>query len=50
MDPNNVTQLLGAWSDGQGEAFDEMMALVEEELRRLARPWSAVGSAARHRS
>jgi RNA polymerase sigma-70 factor, ECF subfamily len=36
MNPNDVTQLLGAWSDGEGEALDEVMALVYEELRRLA--------------
>lgn len=32
----NVTELLLAWSDGDQEALDRLMPLVEGELRRLA--------------
>jgi RNA polymerase sigma-70 factor (ECF subfamily) len=32
----DVTQLLIAWSDGRREALDELMAVVYEDLRRLA--------------
>jgi len=35
--PNEVTQLLRAWSDGQQEALQRLMPLVYEELHRLAR-------------
>ena len=35
--PNEVTQLLRAWSDGQHEALERLMPLVYEELHRLAR-------------
>ena len=34
--PNEVTQLLVAWSNGDRSARDELMPLVYEELRRLA--------------
>lgn len=34
--PQQVTQLLVAWSDGDQAARDELMPLVYEELRRLA--------------
>jgi RNA polymerase sigma factor (TIGR02999 family) len=34
--PQQVTQLLQAWSDGDQVARDELMPLVYEELRRLA--------------
>ncbi len=34
--PNDVTQLLGQWSGGDGAALDELMPLVYEELRRIA--------------
>jgi RNA polymerase sigma factor (TIGR02999 family) len=34
--PNEVTQLLLAWSDGDRTALDELMPLVYDELRRLA--------------
>ena len=32
-----VTQLLRAWSNGEADALDRLMPLVEAELRRLAR-------------
>jgi RNA polymerase sigma factor (TIGR02999 family) len=32
----DVTQLLGAWSGGDGAALDELMPMVYDELRRLA--------------
>jgi RNA polymerase sigma factor (TIGR02999 family) len=35
--PREVTQLLGDWSGGDREAIDELMPLVYEELRRIAR-------------
>ena len=35
--PQQVTQLLVAWGDGDQAALDELMPLVYEELRRLAR-------------
>jgi RNA polymerase sigma-70 factor (ECF subfamily) len=34
--PHHVTQLLIAWGDGDRAAFDQLMPLVYEELRRLA--------------
>jgi RNA polymerase sigma factor (TIGR02999 family) len=34
--PNEVTQLLGQWGGGDGEALDELMPMVYEELRRMA--------------
>lgn len=34
--PQDVTRLLLAWSDGEQSALDELMPLVQEELRRLA--------------
>ena len=34
--PQQVTQLLAAWGSGDQAAFDELMPLVYEELRRLA--------------
>jgi len=34
---HHVTQLLVAWGDGDKAALDELMPLVYEELRRLAR-------------
>lgn len=34
--PPDVTQLLGQWSGGNGQALDELMPLVYDELRRLA--------------
>jgi RNA polymerase sigma-70 factor (ECF subfamily) len=37
--PNNVTQLLQAWSDGDATALDQLVPLVEAELRRLARAY-----------
>lgn len=35
--PQEVTQLLAAWSNGDQAALDELMPLVYAELRRLAR-------------
>ena len=35
-DPNEVTQLLVAWSNGDSVARDALMPLVHDELRRLA--------------
>ena len=35
--PKSVTQLLVAWSDGDQTALDQLVPLVNEELRRLAR-------------
>lgn len=32
-----VTELLRAWSDGEDGALDQLLPLVEAELRRLAR-------------
>ena len=34
--PNELTQLLIAWSNGSQEALDQLFPLVYEELRRLA--------------
>jgi len=34
-----VTELLRAWSDGDDEALERLMPLVEAELRRLARAY-----------
>lgn len=39
--PSEVTQLLINWSKGDGEALDELIPLVEVELRRLARRYMA---------
>jgi RNA polymerase sigma factor (TIGR02999 family) len=36
-DPQQVTRLLRAWSEGDDAALNELMPLVEAELRRLAR-------------
>ena len=38
-EPSDVTQLLNAWSDGRQEALDELMPIVYQELRRLARSY-----------
>ncbi len=35
--PQEITGLLLAWGNGDQEAFDQLMPLVYEELRRLAR-------------
>lgn len=37
--PQEVSQLLRAWSDGDQTALDKLMPLVYEELRRMARTW-----------
>ena len=34
--PNEITQLLNAWSDGEESARDKLVPLVYEELHRLA--------------
>jgi RNA polymerase sigma factor (TIGR02999 family) len=34
--PQNVTQLLTAWSNGDGTAFDSLIQLIYAELHRLA--------------
>ena len=34
--PHEMTQLLAAWSDGDREALDRLLPLVEDELHRLA--------------
>ena len=34
--PHEVTQLLAAWSDGDGAALNKLLPLVEGELHRLA--------------
>lgn len=34
--PQDVTQLLAAWRDGDQEALDKLMPLVYDELRRIA--------------
>ncbi len=35
--PHDVTQRLLAWSDGDREALDELIPLVYDHLRQLAR-------------
>ena len=35
----SITQLLVAWSDGDGAALDQLVPLVEAELHRLARSY-----------
>ena len=35
--PGAVTELLRAWSDGDDDALERLLPLVEAELRRLAR-------------
>lgn len=35
----DVTRLLEAWSDGKPEAIDELMPLVYEELKRMAKKY-----------
>lgn len=39
--PKQVTALLRAWSDGKEGALDQLLPLVEAELRRLARIYMA---------
>ena len=34
--PENVTQLLTAWSNGDGKAFDSLIHIIYSELHRLA--------------
>lgn len=38
-EPSEVTQLLNAWSGGRQEALDELMPIVYQELRKLARSY-----------
>ena len=35
--PQEVSQLLRAWSNGDKAAFDKLMPLVYEELRQMAK-------------
>jgi RNA polymerase sigma factor (TIGR02999 family) len=35
--PNDVTKLLAKWSDGDGEALEQLMPLVYDELHRMAK-------------
>ena len=35
--PQNITQLLACWNEGDESAFDQLVTLVYPELRRLAR-------------
>jgi RNA polymerase sigma factor (TIGR02999 family) len=37
----DVTRLLRAWSDGDESAMDQLVPLIEDELRRLARAYMA---------
>jgi RNA polymerase sigma-70 factor, ECF subfamily len=37
--PGAVTELLRAWSDGDDGALDQLVPLMEAELRRLARTY-----------
>jgi RNA polymerase sigma factor (TIGR02999 family) len=37
--PPQITELLRAWSDGDDDALDRLVPLVEAELRRLARAY-----------
>jgi DNA-directed RNA polymerase specialized sigma24 family protein len=39
--PDDVTQILKNWSDGDSSALEKLMPLVYEELRRLARSYLA---------
>ena len=39
--PAQITGLLRAWSDGDNNAFEALVPLVEAELRRLARVYMA---------
>ena len=35
-DPHEITDLLHAWNDGDGEALQKLIPLVDHELRRIA--------------
>ena len=37
MASNQITELLAAWKEGDESAFEELLPLVEAELRRIAR-------------
>ena len=39
MSPGDVTGLLKRWSDGDRSAFDELIPIVHQELRRLAQSY-----------
>jgi len=41
LSPKGVTELLRAWSDGDDDALERLMPVVEAELRRLARGYMA---------
>ena len=38
-EPTDITMLLNAWGDGKQDALDELMPLVYQELRKLARSY-----------
>jgi RNA polymerase sigma factor (TIGR02999 family) len=38
-EPSDVTQLLNAWGKGNQDALDELMPIVYQELRKLARSY-----------
>jgi RNA polymerase sigma factor (TIGR02999 family) len=42
--PQEISRLLVAWSDGDQAALDELVPLVYEELRRIARRYRRVGN------
>ena len=46
--PGAVTELLRAWGDGDDDALEQLMPLVEAELRRLARGYMATRAARAH--
>jgi RNA polymerase sigma-70 factor (ECF subfamily) len=35
--PHDISQLLDAWSDGNQQAFDDLMSIVYPEIRKIAR-------------
>ena len=43
--PHQVTELLKEWSDGDETALEQLMPLVYEELRSLARNYLAESAA-----
>jgi hypothetical protein len=42
--PQEISRLLIAWSDGEQAAVDELVPLVYEELRRIARRYRHGGN------
>ncbi|MEE8305703.1 MAG: ECF-type sigma factor, partial [Gammaproteobacteria bacterium] len=45
QDPQNITELLGAWRAGDASALDQLSPYVDAELQRLARKYMAGESA-----